>query len=151
MTTLTRKEHQLLDLLRQNARRTVSDLARDLNVSRPTLQNMLRKLEEVAIERYTVELKPSFSRTAIRAYVLLNRNPQKATEILEVIRRFPQVRYVCTVTGEFDVLVELQTDRYEDLEGILHGIEMLDGVERTQTYMVLGDRLMAEPAPREPA
>lgn len=141
MTTLTRKEHQLLDLLRQNSRRTVSDLARDLNVSRPTLQSMLRKLEEVAIDRYTVELKPSFARTAIRAYVLLNRNPQKATEILDVIRRFPAAKYVCTVTGEFDVLVELQTQRYEDLEGILHGIEMLEGVVRTQTYMVLGERL----------
>lgn len=146
MTTLSRKEHELLELLRQNARRSVSDLARELHLSRPTLQAMIRKLEEVAIERYTVELKPSFARTAIRAYVLLTRNPQKANEILAVIRRYPQAKYVCTVTGEFDVLVELQTDRYEDLEGILHGIEMLDGVVRTQTYMVLGEPVAAPSA-----
>ncbi len=139
MTTLSRREQELLQLLREDARKSVTDLARELGVSRPTLQNMMKKLEEVAINRYTVELKPTFANAPIRAYVLLNREPRKSTEILDVIMKFPTVRYVCTITGEFDVIVELEAAHYEDLEAILHGIELIDGVVRTQTYMVLSE------------
>ena len=138
--TLTEKEHALLNLLRHNARQTVTALAEQLKVSRPTLQNMLEKLERLAIARYTVELQPDFAHAQIRAFVLLNRDPRRSPEIVEVLKRFPHVRYVCTVTGQFDVLVELQADSYEDLEGILNGIEVIDGVVRTQTYMVLAEK-----------
>lgn len=138
-TTLTKREQDLLQLLREDARKSVTDLAKELGVSRPTLQGMMKKLEEVAIARYTVELKPTFANAAIRAYVMLNRDPKRSTEILDVIMNFPNVRYVCTITGEFDVIVELEAPRYEDLEGILRGIELIDGVVRTQTYMVLSE------------
>lgn len=138
-TTLTKREQDLLQLLREDARKSVTDLARELGVSRPTLQSMMKKLEEVAISRYTVELKPTFANASIRAYVMLNRDPKRSTEILDVIMAFPNVRYVCTITGEFDVIVELEAPRYEDLEGILRGIELIDGVARTQTYLVLSE------------
>lgn len=140
--SLTEKEHALLNLLRRNARQTITSLAEQLKVSRPTLQNMLEKLEKVAIARYTVELQPAFAQAQIRAFMLLNRDPKKSTEIVEVLKRFPHVRYVCTVTGQFDVLVELEAESYEDLEGILNGIEVIDGVVRTQTYMVLAEKHM---------
>lgn len=137
MATLSKKEQELLNLLRDNSRRTIADLARDLSVSRPTVTSMLARLEELAIARYTVELKPSFANAPIRAYVLLNRDPKKSSAILEVLKKFPTVKYVCTVTGEFDVLIELEAEHYEHLEGILNDIGVLDGVARTQTYMVL--------------
>lgn len=138
--TLSQKEQELLNLLRENSRRTIADLAREVGVSRPTLANMLARLEELAIARYTVELKPSFAHAIIKAYVLLNRDPKKSSEIVKVLGRFPNVKYVCTLAGEFDVLIELQADRYEDLESILNDIAILDGVVRTQTYMVLADK-----------
>jgi DNA-binding Lrp family transcriptional regulator len=151
MTTLSKREQELLQLLREDARKSVTDLAKELGVSRPTLQNMMKKLEEVAISRYTVELKPTFANAPIRAYVLLNREPRKSNEILDVIMKFPTVRYVCTITGEFDVIVELEAGQYEDLEAILHGIELIDGVVRTQTYMVLSENFSQKDLPFLPA
>lgn len=151
MTTLSKREQELLQLLREDARKSVTDLAKELGVSRPTLQNMMKKLEEVAISRYTVELKPTFANAPIRAYVLLNREPRKSNEILDVIMQFPTVRYVCTITGEFDVIVELEAGQYEDLEAILHGIELIDGVVRTQTYMVLSENFSQKDLPFLPA
>lgn len=140
MTALTKKEQDLLNLLREDSRQTVSDLAKTLGVSRPTLLNMMKKLEEVAIQRYTIELKPSFASSTVRAYVLLNRDPKKSSAIVEVLKKFPTVKYVCTVAGEFDVLIELEAEQYEDLEEILNGIAILDGVVRTHTFMVLAEK-----------
>jgi DNA-binding Lrp family transcriptional regulator len=105
----------------------------------------------VAISRYTVELRPTFANAPIRAYVLLNREPRRSAEILDVIMKFPTVRYVCTITGEFDVIVELEAGQYEDLEAILHGIELIDGVVRTQTYMVLSENFSQKDLPFLPA
>ena len=147
MATLSKREQELLQLLREDARKSVTDLAKELGVSRPTLQNMMKKLEEVAISRYTVELRPTFANAPIRAYVLLNRDPRKSGDILEVIKQFPTVRYVCTITGEFDVIVELEASQYEDLEAILHGLELIDGVSRTQTYMVLSENFSQKDMP----
>lgn len=139
-TTLTHKETELLNLLRDNARATVSDLAKALGLSRPTVQNMMKKLETVAIQRYTLELKPGFANASIRAFVLLNRDPKKSGAIVDVLSKYPTVKYVCTVAGEFDVLIELEADHYDDLEEILNGIAMIDGVARTQTFMVLAEK-----------
>ena len=52
-------DKELIALLRQNARMNVADLAHKLKVSRGTVTNHLRKLEDTGvIHGYTVRLRP---------------------------------------------------------------------------------------------
>ncbi len=52
-------DHSLISLLRANARMNIADLAHKLGVSRGTVTNRLRKLEDTqVIVGYTVRLKP---------------------------------------------------------------------------------------------
>ena len=52
-------DHQLINLLRGNARLSVADLAHKLKVSRGTVTNRLRKLEDTqTVVGYTVRLRP---------------------------------------------------------------------------------------------
>ena len=52
-------DQQLISLLRQNARLSIADLAHKMGVSRGTVNNRLRKLEEQQIiVGYTVRLRP---------------------------------------------------------------------------------------------
>lgn len=136
--TLTEKDHALLGLLKRNSRQTATALAEQLKVSRPTLQTMMERLEKTVIARYTVELRPAAVRR-IRAFVLLNREPRKSVEIVESLRRAPHVKHACMVTGQFDILVELEAADYHELEGVLNHIALMDGVTRTQTCMVLDE------------
>ena len=54
---MTPKDRQLIDLLRANARESVSALARKLGVARTTVQERLRRLEESGtIAGYTVRM-----------------------------------------------------------------------------------------------
>lgn len=55
-------DRQLISLLRKDARASVADLAKKLGVSRGTVSNRLRKLDDApVIVGHTVHLKPETS------------------------------------------------------------------------------------------
>ena len=63
-------DHSLISLLRTNARMNIADLAHKLGVSRGTVTNRLRKLEDTqVIVGYTVRLKPEAEPERIRAWM----------------------------------------------------------------------------------
>ena len=63
-------DQQLIALLRQDARLAVADLAHKLQVSRGTVTNRLRKLEDTqVIVGYTVRLRPESQPERIRAWM----------------------------------------------------------------------------------
>lgn len=138
---LTEKETELLRLLRRNARTSVSALALDMAISRPTVQTMLNKLEDVAIRRYTVEMKPEFHGSHFRAFVFMTRDPKKWEAVKATLASIEEVRSVYTVTGELDTIIELQIPaaNFASLDQIMASIVALDGVIKTQTAMVLAE------------
>lgn len=136
---LSEKEAELLKILRKDSRKTVSALARDMSLSRPTVQSMLDRLDAVAIEKYTVQLKPEFNNTFIRAFIFMIRDPKHWAEMRAAMTKIEEVRSFHTITGQYDVLVELQVDsgNFPRMDQILTQIVAMDGVHRTHTAMVL--------------
>jgi len=136
---LTEKEAELLSLLKRDSRKTVSSLARELALSRPTVQSMLDRLDAVAIDRYTVKLKPEFSNSFIRAFVFMIRDPKHWAKMKVAMLAIEEVRSIHTITGQYDVIVELHVDagNFSRMDRILDEIVSMEGVIRTQTAMVL--------------
>lgn len=136
---LSEKEAELLKLLSSDSRKTVTALARQLALSRPTVQMMLERLDLVAIKRYTIELKPEFNSSFIRAFVFMVRDPKHWAKNKARLLKIEQVRSIHTITGQYDVLVELRVDAgaFSRMEQILDEIVGMEGVIRTQTAMVL--------------
>ena len=68
MTKLDDTDREILSILRADARTPVATLAHKLRVSRGTVQNRLRKMEEGGvIVGYTVRLRPDSEPQRIRA------------------------------------------------------------------------------------
>jgi DNA-binding Lrp family transcriptional regulator len=136
---LTEKEAELLGILKRDSRKTVSALARELELSRPTVQSMLERLDAVAIEKYTVRLRPEFANSFIRAFIFMVRDPRHWTRMKAAMLEIGEVRAIHTLTGQYDVLVELHVDagNFSRMERILEQIVSIEGVLRTQTAMVL--------------
>ena len=64
-------DEKLLGMLRRNARASISDLARALNVSRSTVQNRLHKLEQSGVVKgYVLEYGSAFLNQLVSAHVL---------------------------------------------------------------------------------
>lgn len=74
----------------------------------------------------------------VQAYVLIRTRAGKAREVAEGIAKVAGCKSVCTVTGRYDVIALLEA---EDLKGlgdlILQRIHTIDGVERTETALVV--------------
>lgn len=136
---LTEKEAELLSILKRDSRKTVSSLARELELSRPTVQSMLDRLDAVAIEKYTVKLRPEFANSFIRAFVFMIRDPKHWPKMKAAMLKMEEVRSIHTITGQYDVIIELHVDsgNFSRMDRILDEIVSLDGVMRTHTAMVL--------------
>ena len=73
---ITNKDEQLISLLRENARLSVSEIARRLSVSRTAAQMRLEKLERNGvIDGYSVRLSAKLLKDQVRALVMIKSPP----------------------------------------------------------------------------
>ena len=138
LNSLTKPEQELLNLLSNDARASIANIARQLGLARATVQERIRRLEQKnVIQGYTVRLDPSYSRSRVTAHTLLRVDAKKAEKLYEVLRKMPSVSGVYALSGEFDALAVLQADTTAELDVALDQLGRQDAVERTQTSIVL--------------
>jgi DNA-binding Lrp family transcriptional regulator len=135
---LTSQQQQLLGLLRRNARESTASLARKLGVARTTVQERIRRLErDGIIAGYTVRVSEEFARQRIAAQVLVNVNPKAGERVVRELELRPWVRAVYALSGVFDYQVLVEAGSTEEIDRNLDAIGRIDGIERTQTFIVL--------------
>jgi DNA-binding Lrp family transcriptional regulator len=104
MAFLTPKDQDLIALLRVNAREPVSALARKLGLSRTTVQDRLRRLEQSGIiAGYQLRLSESTEPDGIRAFVTMEVEPRRTHEVARVLQKMPQVEALYSVSGKYDL------------------------------------------------
>lgn len=139
MTTLL--SNRLLQLLRTNARMSTSELARRLEVSRSTIQSRLQKLEQDdVIHSYTVVLGENYRKGLMRAHVLVAVEQKLTARLNRLIEAIPQVVGQHAISGEFDLILEVEAEGPQALNRILDQISALEGIRRTQTSVILETR-----------
>lgn len=135
---LTQEQQRLLALLRRNARESTASLARKLGVARTTVQERIRRLErDGVIAGYTVRVSEGFARRQISAQVLITVNPKAGERVVRELELRPFVRAVYALSGVFDYQVLLEGGSTEEIDRNLDAIGRIDGIERTQTSIVL--------------
>jgi len=135
-------DQKLIGMLRLNARESVASLARMLKASRSTVQDRLLKLEKSGtIKGYRVELDDQTESTLIRAFVTVSVEPQKTNLIVAELKTFHNITAIHTVSGKFDLLVEVATGNTEIMDKILDRLGEIPGVIRTESSIVLSTRL----------
>lgn len=129
-------------LLRDNARLSTSELARQMGVSRTTVQNRLERLErEGIIAGYTVRTGEGYERSLLRAQVMITVAPKKAGGVVAALRNMDEVRKLHSVGGSFDMIAEVAAGDVGALDTVIDAIGGLDGVERTMSSIILSTRI----------
>jgi DNA-binding Lrp family transcriptional regulator len=132
----------LLALLRADARAPTAELARELRLSRTTVQSRMERLRRRGvIAGYTVVVPDELEAALVRAHVLITLAPKRSGAIELALRRIPQVRVLHSVSGPFDLIAVVAAASIGELDALIDRIGALDGVERTTSAIVLSTRI----------
>ena len=138
---INEKDRQLLRLLSENARSSVSDLARTLGLARTTVQARIERLENSGyIAGYTLRKGPS-ARPVLRASALLSVEPRSGAAVLQKLKTLPQVEKVHTTSGRFDLVVELSAQSTEELDETLDDIGGARGIISSESLIHLSTKI----------
>lgn len=134
-------DEKLIGLLRANARLPAAALARELGISRPAVHERIKKLEAGGvIQGYTV-VAAKTPTNALRAHVLVGLDPKLHDRAIAALRAFRAIRRLHTVSGDFDLLLELSAATSEELDDVLTRVGHIAGVKHTKTSVLLSTRL----------
>ena len=132
----------LLALLREDARRHVSELAAALGVSRTTVYSSMERLErQGTIVGYTVRLGSDYDRRLIRAHVMVKVFPKATQATQDEIIAMPEVSGLFAIAGEHDLIALLEAPHLERLNELIDMIGAMEGVERTTSSVILATKL----------
>ena len=136
-------DEHLISLLTANARVSAALLARKVGLSRSAVQQRLRRLEQQGIiEGYSVVLKTiPVHPQRWRAMVMVVLESRQQERVIESLRGMAEVLVAHTVSGEYDLMVEIAATDAEDLDQLLSKIGRLPGVGRTTSFILLSRKI----------
>ena len=140
--TLDDLDRRLIALLQADARSAAADLARQLKVARTTVLARLARLQKQGvITGFTVRLAQHEGQQGVEAYVGITTEPKAARLVTARLASMPELRQLCSVSGEFDYLALLHAATPARLDALLDEIGAFEGVIKTTTSVVLARRI----------
>ncbi|MDD0810480.1 Lrp/AsnC family transcriptional regulator [Curvibacter sp. RS43] len=131
-------DNRLISLLRQDARMSVADLAHKLGVSRGTVSNRIRRLEDQqVIVGYTVRLRPEAEPERIRAWMAVMVEGNQTRQVIASLLGEPGVSSLHDTNGRWDLLAELEARSMAELGQVLERIRLISGIHNTETSIHL--------------
>ncbi|UNC14867.1 Lrp/AsnC family transcriptional regulator [Acidiphilium multivorum] len=131
-------DDRLITLLRHDGRRSISDLAIELGVSRATVRARIDRLERSGvIIGYTVILRADTVAAPVRGLMLIEVEGHAADRVVRALSAFPEVVEIHTTNGRWDLIVELASPTLADLDGILRRVRLIPGITASETNLLL--------------
>lgn len=140
MGSLDHVDLQLLEALADDHRATVVALADRLRMSRNTVQARMAKLERTGVFRsYERAMSPAALGYTIEAMIQLTVRQADLPRITAELAEIPEVLQVDGISGAIDLLARVAARDTQHLFAIDARILGIDGVERTETSLVMGE------------
>ncbi len=132
-------DRQILTLLRSDARTSVSQIAREINLSRSAVSERIRYLEESGVIRgYHAQVAVP-GEGGVRAYLELFYQNARCQDYVERMREYPEIRHCSGISGETDMLVLVEAPSMARLSEVRAAIEAFPQMQRVKTHVVVQD------------
>lgn len=133
----------LVRLLLEEPRAGMREYARVLGVARGTVQSRLARLErDGVIGSFAPHIRPAGLGYPVLAWVNLQLAQGRLEEVARFVERIPEALEAHTIAGgEGDLMCRVVARDNEHLEEVIQQFIKLPGVVRTQTQIVLRERV----------
>lgn len=138
--TLDKLDHDLIALLRKDARAPAAVLAKQLKASRSTVQNRIVRLQRAGVLLgFTVRLASEQAGHPVRAITQIEVRGGAGDKVITALKRLPEVVSVYSTNGRWDLVAEV---RVADLAGFDHALRQMrdiDGIAASETSLLLAE------------
>ena len=131
-------DEQIARLLGQDARQNSETLAKQLNLSSATVRRRLRKLIHSGLLRIVGVVDPGKFGFPVAVVITLDVAHEKLESAMETLAKRPEIRWVSTTTGRFDIIVLARFRSNDRLaEFMTKELAQLEGVKDSETFICL--------------
>src|SRR5690606_29491861 len=103
-------DQRLITILRHDGRRSLSDLAAELGLTRATVRARLERLKNSGeIIGFTVILRSDAIDLPVRGIMMIEIGGHSADAVIKALNGFSEVSAIHTTNGKWDLVVELGT------------------------------------------
>ncbi|MFI8992540.1 Lrp/AsnC family transcriptional regulator [Streptomyces sp. NPDC053542] len=140
MTEVDDIDHRLLRLLREDGRRTFSEMSVEVGLSVAAVKRRVDRLRDIGvITGFAAQIDQSKLGWGIEAFVELRyAGTTRVNEIVRSAYNVPEVQAVFTIAGDPDALIQVRVRDIAHLQQVIDGLRSAGRVTGTKTLMVLG-------------
>lgn len=140
MKQLDATDIMILSELRQNCKRPVRELAKDLHIHPNTLLQRIKKLEKRGVIRgYQANINYHELGFDLHAIVMIKitRRGLEDPNLLKDVAHIPEVEALYATTGTADVIALVRAENKNQLLEVLKSIQKQEKVARTTSHLIL--------------
>lgn len=116
-------DKRILELLSNDGRMSVKDLAQHVGLSAPSTSERIKRLEERGVIRgFTVKIDPASIGFTLQAIIRVRPLPGKLHVVQQLIEAIPEISECDKVTGDDCFIARLHVRSIEELDTILDRI-----------------------------
>ncbi|MFI5307117.1 MAG: Lrp/AsnC family transcriptional regulator [Polyangiales bacterium] len=136
-------DRRILMLLQADCKTPLAKIGEKVGLSAPSVVDRVRKLEaEGFICGYHAQLDARRLGMDITAFIGVTVGNSKGIAVFEEqLERLPSVLECHHVTGSYTLLLKVKTRDTQSLEDLIRTLRSIDGVERTETSVVLSTKV----------
>jgi DNA-binding Lrp family transcriptional regulator len=140
MTDVDEIDRRLIALLKEDARRTYSEMAGRVGLSVAAVKRRVDRLRETGvITAFTVQVDHAKLGWPVEAFTELRYlGTTRVSEMVRSTATLPEVQAIFTIAGDPDVLVQLRVRDLAHLQQVIDTLRRAGNVTGTKTLMVLG-------------
>jgi len=126
----------LVEMLQRDGRQSYASLAAAVNLSETTVRQRVQRLVDAGVIQVVAVTDPTqvgFARQAMIG-IHVDGDPSAPLAALEA---FPEVEYLVSTAGTFDLLVEVVCEDDDHLLDLIARLRRLPGIGSTETFLYL--------------
>ena len=135
---------KILSLLAEDAKMPYTEVAKRVFVSGGTVHVRMRKLEEMGVVKGTT-LDMDYSKLGYDITAFMGIYLEKSSlydELIKKLKAVPEVVKIHYTTGTYNIFIKIHCKDSKHLKEVLYEkIQMLEGIERTETFISLEESL----------
>ena len=140
MFDLDDTDRALIAALKRDGRAATTQLARQLNLSRATVQSRIERLRDRGvIKRFTVEVTLATEEDTIAAIMFIALQGAMSRGVIRQLRKMPEIVTLNSTNGGWDLVARIEAQDLKRFDRVLREVREIEGVVNSETCLLLAE------------